>query len=119
MAKLTISQVLETSNKKMAADAKVAAIVEIVTATRKAYGNSDIEIKPSNVNSCNGGTQIQYLSNKDKVALVAGEVAKIRTAAIEATESNSGVLFNAEVTKLVAINPILVNLAASVESTVI
>lgn len=119
MAKQTISEILSTSNKKMKPAEKVAAIVEVVNSTRKAYGNDDVEIKPLSVNSANGSTAIQYLDNKDKLALVTCEVAKIRTAAIEATESTSGVVFNAEVQKLVSINPTLANLSATTESTII
>jgi len=116
--KTTISAVL--AKKKMAASAKVAAISGIVTSVRAKYGNSDVEIKPTKtVNTCYGLMSMKYLSDEDKLALVTKAISSIRVQAIQTTESTTGIVFEREVEKLVATNPVLSNLEASVQSEII
>jgi len=116
---MTISQILETPNKKMNPSVKLKAIKKIVKAARESYGNTDIEIDTAPVNSCVGRVQIQYVSEKDKLALIKTAVEDIRVRAMEATECTTGIVFDKKVEELVAINPILCNIGKTTESSII
>ena len=117
---MTISQILETSNKKMNPAQKLAKIRQIVTEVRLSYGNADCDLAiTGTVNTCAGSQPIAYLSDKDKLALVDMEVSSIRCTAIENTQCTAGVVFEREVEKLVATSPLLSSLEPSVQSSII
>ena len=113
---MTISEILSQSNKKLNPAAKLKQIKQVVKSARKVYGNKHITIPTQSTNSCNGITPIEYLTDKDKLALISTVTASIRIQAIEATQATEGTLFEQEVIKLIATNSILCNIGNSVTS---
>lgn len=114
--KQTLTSIINTPNKKMDADEKIAAIAKIVAKARVKYGNTDAEISGPAISTCEGVTNLAYLSSDDKVAVAAKVIKTIRCQAIETTECQEGTLFDTEVARLIAINPVLVNLTATTDS---
>ena len=114
---MTISQILETKPKKMSATDKIVAISSVVANAREIYGNTELSITPAkSINTCNGQIPLAYISNEDKLAVVAQEVQTIKIKAIEATQATEGTVFEQEVLKLIATNPVLSNLSPAIES---
>jgi len=108
MSKKTLTQII--NDDKTEAAAKLPAISRIVSKARKAYGNSDVEIDIPEINTCEGKTGLQYLTAEDKVAVAANEISAIRVCAIEATKATDGAVLDREIERLLAVNPVLVNL---------
>ena len=92
---------------------KLAAIVEVVANARAKYNNEDAEIKAPTVNTCSGGQSIKYVSDEDKAALATVELKKILSDISCLDAQMEGVNIKRELTGLIATNPVLVNLEAS------
>ena len=112
----TLTQIINTPNKKLDSASKIEAITKKVNKARKQYGNTDVEIDAPKVQTCEGLVAMTYLSDADKVALAGKEVRNIRIQAIETTECTKGAVLDREVERLLSINPILTNLEASSNS---
>jgi len=107
MNKNNISTILATKAKKMDTATKLANIKSIVKECRAAYGNKKVGKLQATINSCNGAIDPSFLTNEDKLALIAQEVQSIRTAAQEAVLCTTGTIFDKKVTELVALSPIM------------
>ena len=106
----TLTQVLATSNKKMKANEKLAAITKIVNKAKARYGNEDSEIGPVEVCTTEGATDMAYLSGADKLAIASRCINEIRINAIETTKQQEGAVLDSEIARLLAVSPVLSNL---------
>lgn len=104
------------ADKDMAATDKVAKLTEIVNKARAAYGNEKAEITAPKIHTCDGMVDLRYVSADDKVAVAGNELRKIKTAAIEVVSATEGALLDKEIERLIAVNPVLANLAAASDS---
>ena len=111
---MTISQILD--NNDMPAAEKVAGLAKVIAKARTAYGNTDLEITAPKVHTTDGSVPIKLLSDEDKVALASIEIRSILTKVTAGTECTEGVVFDKQIEFYLAINPILANLTAKVES---
>ncbi len=92
---------------------KLNAIVEVVAQARKKYNNEDAVISVPTVATCNGGQSIKYLSDGDKAAAATRELQSILTELNCLDAQVEGVNVNKELTSMIATNPVLTNLEAS------
>jgi hypothetical protein len=104
----------ELSNKE-----KVAALADITNKARKSYGNAKETISIPTVNTAEGIRDIKYLNDEDKVAIAEVEFKNILNTAIASVDCQEGTVLDAEIERLVAINPVLVNILCRVESAYI
>lgn len=114
--KVTITGILNTSSKKMEASEKLEAIAGIVAKAREKYGNSEEKIDEPQIGTCEGVVDYAFLSNEDKLSVVERAVKAIRQQAIETTKSTQGTMLEAEIVRLIAVNPVLTNCTAATES---
>jgi len=112
----TLTEIVNRKGDAAVASQQIADIAEIVTKAREEYGNTDAEVSTTKVNTCDGMVDLKYLSDSDKVAVAAGEIARIRVQAIEAVECTEGANLAREVERLVAVNPVLTNITTASES---
>jgi hypothetical protein len=112
MAK-TITQVLETSNKKMNPSTKIATIAKLVKGYRKAYGNTEAEIKAVSINTTNGCGDIRFMSDKDKLAAAKCEVKAIIESIKSDVINEAPINKDMEIARLVALNPFFANIATT------
>ena len=105
---MTLTEII--TDEEMKASEKVTAIAEKVKEARAVYTDKEAEIEVPKVYTSEGHVLLTYVSDADKVALAASEIANIRAAATSAVENNEGADLTAEVTRLIGINPILMNL---------
>lgn len=92
---------------------KLAAIVEIVKEARKKYGNKDADIDSPSVSTCSGKQGLKYLGDADKAALATKELTTILADLNCLDAELQGVNVKRELTGMIATNPILTNLEAS------
>ena len=92
---------------------KLDAIVEVVAQARKKYNNEDAEISVPSVATCNGSQSIKYLSDEDKAAVATRELQTILSELNVLDAELEGVNVNKELTSMIATNPVLTNLVAS------
>ena len=104
------------TNEDMAASEKVGAIASIVEKARENYGNSDMDITIPEVSTCEGITDLSLMSDDDKVAIAERSVSNIIQTAVEFTKEEEGIVLDKEIERLVATNPVLVNLSEAVDS---
>lgn len=116
---LTLTEIINAPKKVLDASEKVVAIAKKVEQARKVYGNTDAEITAPEVNTCEGAVDLAFLDAADKVAVAGSEIRKIRVQAIETTKQTEGSVLDAEVVRLIAVNPVLCNITAATESAYI
>lgn len=104
------------NDKDMSATDKVAKIAKVVTKAREAYGNTDANITAPEIHTVNGLEDLKMLSAESKIAVAESEVQNIKTVSYEYTKSFEGASLNKKIEELLAISPILANIAASVDS---
>ena len=104
------------NDKETSADLKLEAVTDLVTKIRDTYGNQGVNITPGKVQTTEGFTGIAYLSVDEKVAEATRVIRQIVTYVASVVEQNEGAVFNRVFEAEVALNPTLVNLAATVDS---
>ena len=95
---------------------KVGAIASTVTRAREAYGNTEKNIETPEINTVDGLEDLAMLSNESKVAIAESEVRNIKVIATEYCKAFDGAILDRKIEELIAINPILANITASVDS---
>lgn len=98
---------------------KVEKIKDLVAGIRSKYGNEKEEVPSTKVCTSEGYTDIKYLSNDDKVAIAERRVSHIRNEAIAYVEETPGAVLDKTIEAMVAVDSVLVNLAAKSESAYI
>ena len=73
------------------------------------------EITAPYIPTTEGEVQLQFVSDATKLVLVAREVSRIKTFAIETAENVEGANMNKIVESLIATSPILANISAKTE----
>lgn len=106
---MNISKLLGKKNNEK----KLDAIVEVVADARKKYNNEDAVITTPSVATCNGAQSIKYLSDEDKAAVATKELQTILSDLNVLDAELEGVNVNKELTSMIATNPVLTNLEAS------
>ena len=106
---MSITKVL--SEKDVNSEDKLKSVAETVAAARKAYGNEDAVIECPVVNTAHGSMPFSVLEDDSKVAVLRDEVAYIKAAAVEFDAQNEGVNVNKKIEELIAVNPLLANIA--------
>lgn len=114
---MTFTQIL--NNEGLTASEKIAKLSSLTTKAREAYGNQETEIAVPDVPTTEGIVSIKYLSDEDKVSLASCQIRNIANEAIATTECEEGAVLDREIERLVAKNPVLVNLLAKSESSYI
>lgn len=104
---MSITKIL--ADKNLEAEDKIAKVGEIVAKARKAYGNSDTEIKDVNVNTAFGVLPFSGLEDDSKVEILRDEALKMKAAATQAVANTPGVVFGKKVEELLAVNPYFAN----------
>ena len=98
---------------------RLAAIQALVKSARKTYGNTDVEITIPCVNTTSGAQSVKYLTVADKAAAASKALTAI-IAQINAADCDvEGVNPDYEVVSLIAVNPVLCSLDASIQSKLI
>lgn len=110
---MSITKIL-TAEKTSAAD-KLTAVAEIVAKAREAYGNADVKIAASDVNTVHGAMPFAHLEDESKVAMLTNEVQVIKARAIELTRQTTGTVLDKKVEELLATNALFVNAEPSEE----
>ena len=100
---MSITKILNA--KDADAEIQVTAVSEIVAAARAAYGNEDTTIEAPMVDTPHGRMSFVHLAAPSQVETLRSEVARIKAAAVEFVEMNSGASLNRKVEELLAINP--------------
>lgn len=112
---MSISTILDTSEKEMSDEQKLKAIITIVSSARKAYGNTDMEIDAPYVATVNGNMNLKYLSNSSKLQEVRTVITDMKMHVMEAEESVQGVVVNKVIEEMIATSPVLVNISDTTE----
>jgi hypothetical protein len=107
------------SSEELSNSEKVAELASITTKARKDYGNTEQDIGEPTVNTSEGLKNIKYLNDEDKVAIAKTEFKIILNTAVASVDCQEGTVLDSEVKRLVAINPVLVNILCRVESAYI
>lgn len=92
---------------------KIAAFTEDM---RTKYGNGDVEITTPEMHTVNGLQDMEFLSDESKVAIARSEWDNIKSIAIEFTKSFEGAVLDKKIEELVAISPVLANIATQADS---
>jgi len=95
---------------------KIEKIAAIVDKARAAYGNCENEIDEPEINTVSGLQDLAMLCNESKLAVVESEISNIKTIAIEFTKAFQGAKLDKKIEELIAISPILTNIAKTVDS---
>ena len=107
---MSITKIL--SNKDASAEEKLERVAEIVAQARSAYGNEDAVITVPRAYTTNGDMPFDLLDDDSKVALLSGEVAAVKSAAVEFSEQNTGVNLNKKIEELLATIGLFTNISA-------
>jgi hypothetical protein len=111
---MTFNDILK--NKDASAEAKLQDLINLVAGIRKEYGNSDVEIDVPYVNTPEGTVSFKYLDAESKVVYAGKAVRDATVEAVEICESTQGAVLDKEIESLIAVCPILCNLAVSTSS---
>lgn len=111
---MTFNDILK--NKDASAEAKLQDLINLVDGIRKEYGNSDIEIDVPYVNTPEGMVNFMYLDEESKVVFAGQAVREATVEAVEICECTQGAVLDKELESLIAVCPILCNLAVSTSS---
>ena len=110
---MTFNTVLKSD---ASATEKLTDLTALVATIRSTYGNSDIEIDVPYVNTPEGLVSFMYLDAESKV-VYAGKAVHIATVeAVEICECTQGAVLDKELEALIAVCPILCNLAVNTNS---
>lgn len=107
---MSITKIL--TNEKTTAEEKLEAVAQVVAGAREAYGNTDAVIESPKVDTTGGCMSFVHLEDDSKVAVLRGEVARIKVEAVEFAENNAGVNINRKIEELLAVNGYFANIAA-------
>lgn len=107
---MSITKIL--AQKDVEAADKLAQVQEIVAKARKAYGNTDAEIKDVKVDTVYGYMNFSNLEAESQVELLRNEAMKIKAQATQYVENNEGTVIGQKVTELLAVNPLFNNVSA-------
>ena len=110
------TEIFAAKAEDMSGAQKVEALQEIVTGIRTTYGNLKVEIEEPLVHTADGQRKISYLSSDDQVAAANVAFNTIKNTCIEAHTTTPGMMLDKEIESLVAVDPTLCNLGASVAS---
>jgi len=110
---MSITSILEKSNKKMSPADKVSAIAKLVKGYRKLYGNTEAEINFAPINTVNGCSDIRFMSDKEKLAAAKVEVKAIINSIQTAVINEAPINKEMEVARLVAMSPFFTNIATT------
>jgi len=110
---MSISKILKLDPKEVSASQKLAKIAKEVTAIRKEYKNSEIELAVPEYPTVEQGVMpLSALSDETKLALVEKEISRFIQEVVETTKNNPAIVAAKESEKLVATSPLLANLDA-------
>ena len=111
---MTFNDILK--NTDASAEAKLTDLANLVKGIRKEYGNSDVEVEVPYVNTPDGMVELKYLDAESKVVLAGRQVKAATMEAVEECACNPACVFDREVERLVATDPIMCSLLASTGS---
>lgn len=106
---MNISKILGKKNNTK----KLDVIVQIVAEARAKYNNEESVIDAPKVATCTGAASIKYMADEDKAAVATKELQTILCEVNALDENMQGVNPSRELTSLIATNPVLTNLEAS------
>ena len=104
------------SSEELTASGKILHITEVVTRARTAYGNSDHDITAPEMHTADGLQDLAMLSAESKLVIAESEVRNIKVIANEFAKSFEGAKLDKKIEELIAISPILANIATTVDS---
>ena len=113
---MTFTEIFAATAEEMTMDQKLSELNTLVATARKAYGNEEASIAEPEVNTVDGLRKISYLSAEGKVACASTAFNAIKNIAIEAHATTEGMQLDKEIESLIACDPTLCNLSASVKS---
>ena len=103
-------------NEKIETEERLKAVLELVHNVRKAYGNSEVEITPTKVNSTDGVVPVSLLTPDEKVAVATRAIKNAIAQATAINEAVEGSVFDSEFERIISVDSVLVNLDASSDS---
>jgi len=105
-----------TPNKDISSADRLEALVAIVKKAKAAYGNTDVAITTPLMQTAGGLQDMKMLSVGDKLAIAASEFQNIKKVAVEYGNSYEGASMDKKIEELLAISPVLSNIAEVIES---
>lgn len=110
---MSITKIL--GNNDLTDTEKLEQVAAIVTGARESYGNAEVEIPVTKINTPHGYLPFEHLEDDSKVALLLNEAISIKASAIAAEENQPGTVLNKKVEELLATNPLFTNASAGSE----
>jgi len=110
---MNITEIL--SSDKLSAEEKLSRVVDIVDSARDSYGNLDVDIPVTKINTTHGNLPFTHLENVSKVEILINEALNMKSTAIAVAEDNPGIVLNRKVQELLAINPFFANISTKSE----
>jgi hypothetical protein len=107
---MSITKIL--TEKDVDASVKLERVAEIVAKARDTYGNTDVEIPTTKVNTTNGYIGFEFLEDEGKVEVLRVQAVKLKAKAIEYVENHPGSNMTRKVEELLATNPYFANISA-------
>ena len=113
---MTFTEIFAATSEEMSTEQKLHELNKLVSQARSAYGNEDIDIPEPEVNTTDGLRKLSYVSPEGKIACANTAFNTIKNIVIEAHESTPGMNLDKELESMIAVDPTLCNLSATVTS---
>jgi hypothetical protein len=107
---MSITKIL--TDEKTSAEEKLAAVADVIAGARETYGNQDSVIEAPSVETTHGSMSFVHLEDDAKVALLRGEVMRVKAEAVEFATQNPGANLNRKIGELLSLHGMFVNIAA-------
>jgi len=105
---MSITSIL--ADKDLTDSEKLEQVQELVVVLRKKYGNADADVPSTRVSTAQGSMPFEHLDDDSKVHLLKGEAARIKAAAIAASEATPGLAVSSKSVELIATSPMFTNI---------
>jgi hypothetical protein len=107
---MSITKIL--SEKDVAAEVKLEAVVEVIAKVRETYGNSDVKFEAPMVNTVHGQMPFDMLEAESQVEVLKSQAGFVKAKAVEYVTTNTGAVLNRKVEELLATNPFFATISS-------
>ena len=104
------------ADSEVSSNDKLKALTKLVAKVREIYGNGDVEISMTKVQTADGYVTIALLSNDERVAVATNKLKEIIAMSTAIVENTEGALFDRVFEGFVSVDPVLANLTAKSDS---
>ncbi len=106
---MTITEILY--NEELTSSEKLVQLKDLVASIRDSYGNSDVELEESELNTTYGFVNFSALAPDSKVEILRNEALRIKHTALECVKHNTAVVLSKKVEELIATNEFFTNIS--------